>query len=165
MNLVNSDLPLIAFKDPASLSPFLVVNDGVMGGISVSRVSYAEGSLLFDGVVSLEHNGGFASFRGPIAIPGQAEALVVALRGDGKRYKFMLKPRSAAANWQYQSPFQSDGDWQTLRFEPASFYASSRGRRVKAPALEFGQVGSVGVLISDGQAGPFRLEIREIRAE
>jgi len=165
MNRLHVRLPLLAFLDPASVTAFYVINDGVMGGVSSSRVGYTDGSLVFEGQLSLEHNGGFASFRGPVTVPGEAIALIVRLRGDGKRYKLTLKPEDSNATWQYQSPFQSTGGWQTLRFEPGNFAARFRGRPVAAPPLDFGRMGALGVLISDRQAGPFRLEIRDVHAE
>ena len=43
---------------------WLVVNDNVMGGISESNIRFSENNtLVFQGRVSLENNGGFASFR------------------------------------------------------------------------------------------------------
>jgi hypothetical protein len=36
---------------------------------------------------------------------------------------------------------------------------------VDAPPLHFGQAAMLGVLISEQQAGPFRLEIQEVWAE
>ena len=41
-----------------------IVNDDVMGGISTSYLSVSDGkSLIFNGNLSLENNGGFASSR------------------------------------------------------------------------------------------------------
>ena len=43
---------------------WLVVNDNVMGGISESNIKFSKNNtLVFQGRVSLENNGGFASFR------------------------------------------------------------------------------------------------------
>ncbi|GEM_PF-6236593 len=41
--------------------------------------------MLFEGAVSLENNGSFASFRGPLRIPAESAALLLKVRGDGKR--------------------------------------------------------------------------------
>lgn len=43
--------------------------------------------------------------------------------------------------------------------------ARFRGRPVDAPPLHLGQAAMPGVLISERQSGPFRLEIREVWAE
>lgn len=41
------------------------VNDGVMGGRSSGKTSYSANSLIFEGSISFENNGGFASVRCP----------------------------------------------------------------------------------------------------
>jgi len=157
--------PVIDFADPASLSGFRVINDGVMGGVSTSRLAHADGALRFEGEVSLENNGGFASFRGSLRLPGGASAVLLTVRGDGQRYKLALKLDDSGSTPQYQAPFVAPGEWTTVRFVAADFAASFRGRAVPAAPLELGEVRALGVLISDRQAGPFRLELREVRAE
>jgi len=91
--------------------------------------------------------------------------LQVTVRGDGKRYKLTVKLDDSNATAQYQSPFTAPRDWTTLRFAPGEFTASFRGRSVVAPPLAFGEVRTLGVLISDRQAGPFRIELRDVRVE
>jgi hypothetical protein len=54
--------PLFDFSDISALGAWFVLNDGVMGGVSQSRIlASASTALLFTGNVSLENNGGFAS--------------------------------------------------------------------------------------------------------
>lgn len=154
----------IDFADAAVAAQFRVIDDGVMGGVSRSRLRQVDGALRFEGTVSLENNGGFASFRGPVRLPGAATALLVTLRGDGRRYKLTLKLDDSDATAQYQARFTAPRAWATLRFEPADFTASFRGRAVAAPPLAFGEVRALGVLISDGQAGAFHLELRDLRS-
>jgi NADH dehydrogenase [ubiquinone] 1 alpha subcomplex assembly factor 1 len=156
---------ILNFTDPAVAPRFRVINDGVMGGVSRSRLALTDDALRFEGEVSLENNGGFASFRGPVSIPANATALLVTVRGDGKRYKLTLKMDDADAAPQYQAPFTAPDGWTTIRFVPADFAASFRGRPVQAPALVFGKVRAIGVLISDRQAGTFRLDLRELKLE
>ena len=155
----------IDFTDDAVAAEFRVINDGVMGGVSSSRLRPVDGALRFEGSVSLENNGGFASFRGPVRLPAAATALMVTLRGDGQRYKLTLKLDDSNATAQYQARFTAPREWATLRFEPADFSASFPGRAVAAPPLVFGEVRAVGVLISDGQAGAFHLELKDLRSD
>jgi len=157
--------PMPDFSRPAAARGFRVINDGVMGGVSSSQLSQSGGSLVFEGVVSLENNGGFASFRGPVSIPPGTRSLRVTLRGDGQRYKLALKTEDNNAGPQYQAGFVAPRDWATLSFTPAEFSASFRGRTVDAPSMVFDQMHAIGVLIADKQAGPFRLEIRSISAD
>lgn len=154
--------PLLAFADPTSVAPFHVINDGVMGGVSSSQMRQADGALIFEGTVSLENGGGFASFRGPVSLPRGTNALAVQLRGDGRRYKLTLKIDDPNATWQYQAPFETSGDWQISRFTAGDFAASFRGTRIDAPPLRLSRAAALGVLIADRQAGPFRLEIRQV---
>jgi hypothetical protein len=138
-----------------------------MGGVSSGGIeSTAEGSMLFEGVVSLENNGGFASIRSK---PGawkldSHDGIVIRLRGDGKRYKLNLRSDSAFDGILYRVPFETrEGEWQELRFSFSEFRASFRGRAVPdAPPLDPARIVSFGFLISDKQEGPFRLEIARI---
>jgi hypothetical protein len=136
-----------------------------MGGVSVSRLSQAPGALLFDGMLSLENNGGFASFRGPVRFPAGSGVLLLTVRGDGKRYKLTLKLDDRPGTAQYQAAFVAPPEWQTLRFKPDDFAASFRGRAVEAPAVRFADAQYVGLLISDRQAGAFRIEVKDIATE
>jgi len=157
--------PVLDFSDPATAREFRVINDGVMGGVSTSRLDEADGALAFEGQVSLENNGGFASFRGPVRILDGASVLLLTVRGDGKRYKLVVKRDDSNATPQYQAPFDAPREWTTLRFKPTDFSPSFRGRPIPAPPLAFGDVQSLGVLISDRQTGPFRIELKEVRTE
>ncbi len=158
-------LPLLDFSTPQFATQFGVINDGVMGGVSKSRLRPAAGAMVFEGEVSLDNNGGFASFRGPVKFPALATALQLTVRGDGRRYKLTLKLDDSTRTSQYQAAFVAAREWQTLRFEPADFAASFRGRPVSAPPLRFADVRYVGLLISDQQSGEFKVELKDIRTE
>jgi len=90
MPLTFAGPPLLDFSSPEVVRTFRVINDGVMGGMSTSRLSPASGTLVFEGEVSLENNGGFASFRGPVRFPAESTALLLTVRGDGRRYKLTV---------------------------------------------------------------------------
>jgi len=165
MPLAQAGTPALDFSDTDLVRQFRVIDDAVMGGVSASRLVSVTGAMAFEGTVSLESNGGFASFRGPARFPAPAAVLLLTVRGDGQRYKLTLRPDDRAGSSQYQAAFTAPRQWQTLRFEPASFTASFRGRPVTAPALRFADMRHVGVLISDRQAGPFRIELKDIRVE
>jgi NADH dehydrogenase [ubiquinone] 1 alpha subcomplex assembly factor 1 len=157
--------PLLDFSKPDVVRAFRVVNDDVMGGVSTSRLSPAAGAMLFDGALSLENNGGFASFRGPVRFPAGSGVLLLTVRGDGRRYKLTLKLDDRPGTPQYQAAFVAPPEWQTLRFKTGDFTASFRGRAVDAPAVQFADVHYVGLLISDKQAGAFRIEVKGIATE
>ncbi len=156
-------MPLLDFSSPDVVRTFQVINDGVMGGLSRSRLELASGFMSFEGEVSLENNGGFASFRGPVRFSADAAALLLTVRGDGRRYKLTLKLDDGSSTAQYQAGFVASQEWKTLRFLPADFQGSFRGRAVAEPPVQFGDMRYVGLLISDKQSGPFKIELRELR--
>jgi hypothetical protein len=165
MPFAHAGPPLLDFSRSEVVQRFQVINDGVMGGVSTSRLSSTDGAMVFEGEVSLENNGGFASFRGPVRFPAESAALLVMVRGDGKRYKLTLRLDDSTGTAQYQAAFVAPREWQTLRFKPTDFAASFRGRAVAAPIVRLVDVQYVGLLISEQQAGAFRIALKDIRAE
>jgi NADH dehydrogenase [ubiquinone] 1 alpha subcomplex assembly factor 1 len=157
--------PLLDFSSQEAVRTFEVINDGIMGGLSRSRLRPASGALSFEGEVSLANNGGFASFRGPVRIPAGTTALLLTVRGDGRRYKLTLRLDDDPGPAQYQAAFVASPEWKTVRFQPADFQASFRGRAAAAPPVRFVDVRFLGLLISDRQSGPFTVELRELRTE
>lgn len=158
---------LFDFRDPDAVNDWAPIDDRVMGGISRSRLRHdAAGHAVFEGEVSLERNGGFASVR---SRPGQrgkpeAEACLIEVRGAGKQYKLSLLTDDGFDSLNYQSSFAPSGAvWQTLRLPLATFRASFRGREVPdAPPLDPARIRQVGLLIAARQAGPFALDIERI---
>ena len=71
---------LMAMELDMELAPWGAVNDGVMGGLSRSRMVPPENdTAVFEGDVSLENNGGFASVRsrpGPLPTAGTSRLVV-----------------------------------------------------------------------------------------
>ena len=151
------------FSDPNVARRLWVVNDGVMGGVSQSRFRHDAEGVVFEGEVSLRNNGGFASLRGPVAWADGTSTLELAVHGDGKRYRLLLRMDSAPGAASYQCEFDALGP-QTHRFTAADFQATFRGRLVSAAPLVFARVVEFGVLIADKQEGPFVLQLRHIRA-
>ena len=146
-----------------------VVNDGVMGGVSTSQFQVlTNGGALFSGTVRLENNGGFASVRSTPVRENLAglTAFVLRVRGDGRRYKFSVRTGVGFDSPLYQCSFiTKQGEWQEHRLAFSDFVPTFRGRVLTdAPPLDTAKVNSVGFLISDKQAGPFRLEIGWIKA-
>jgi hypothetical protein len=141
-----------------------------MGGVSVSRLWHdPAGHAVFEGTVSLERNGGFASVRSrplDLGIPG-ATAFLLEARGDGKRYKLNLRTDDAFDGVNYQAAFQApEGTWTLVRVPLSGFLPTFRGRRVPgAPPLDPARVRQAGLMIADGQAGSFALALRSIRVE
>jgi NADH dehydrogenase [ubiquinone] 1 alpha subcomplex assembly factor 1 len=146
------------------------VNDTVMGGVSSSRVTGSGvGTALFEGNLSLENNGGFASIRrrpAELSLRG-VSTLRLTFRGDGKQYRLRLRTNDSMGGVNYEVAFPTEADvWRTQRFELDQFVANWRGRSVPgADALAFENVRSVGIQLADEQVGSFRLELGALSAE
>lgn len=156
------------FRDAATMGAWQVVNDEVMGGVSAGRFRPAGDAAVFEGEVSLENNGGFASVR---SLPARhalsgCDAFVIRVRGDGRRYKFTARMDPRFDGAVYQAGFTATaGEWEEHRLPVNQFVPTFRGRVLPAePPLDLARVMSVGFLISDKQRGPFRLEIAWIGA-
>ncbi|MDH4290755.1 MAG: CIA30 family protein [Aquincola sp.] len=161
---------LFGFDDARCVEGWTAIDDRVMGGVSRSRLRHdpAAGAV-FEGVVSLERNGGFASVRsaaGPLGLAG-ADDCVIEARGDGRQYKLSLFTDDAFDAVSYQAAFtQAAGRWVSVRLPIGDFKARFRGREVgDAPGLDPGRIRQVGLMIAGAQAGAFALGVRSIRLE
>ena len=161
---------LFDFQAAESTAGWSAIDDAVMGGVSASRLRHdPAGHAVFEGLVSLGNNGGFASVRsrpGELGAPG-AVSYVLEVRGDGKRYKLNLRTDDAFDGANYQAAFETPRDqWTTVRLPISGFRATFRGRVVAtAPPLDPARVRQVGLMIADRQVGTFALEVRSISAE
>ena len=147
-----------------ALAPWQAVNDGVMGGVSVGRMVATERSLRFEGELSLENNGGFASVRRAIDLDlSRAGAVRLRLRGDGRRYQFRLRLDDRWDGIAWRAEFRTNGEWQTIELPFDDFEPVFRGRRVPdAGPLEPARIRQVGFMLADRTAGAFALDIGAI---
>lgn len=155
------------FTDPHAAETWQAIDDRVMGGLSRSTLRQdPAGHAAFEGTVSLERNGGFASVRSAPGAHGLAgaEACIIEVCGDGKRFKLSLITDEAFDSINYQCAFMpAGGGWHVLRLPLQDFRASFRGREVAgAPLLDPARIRQAGLLIGAKQAGPFELNIRRI---
>lgn len=158
---------LFDFTDPTAASAWRPIDDRVMGGVSRSTLRRdTAGHAVFEGTVSLEHNGRFASVRSRLGDRGLkgAGTCHIEVRGNTRQFKLNLLTDDGFDSLNYQAGFAPAGsDWQTLHLPLADFRASSRGRKVSnAPALDPARIRQVGLMIAARQAGPFALDIRRI---
>ncbi len=158
---------LFDFTDPSAANAWRAIDDRVMGGVSRSTLRHdPAGHAVFEGTVSLDRNGGFASVRsspGERGLPG-ARTCLIELRGDHKQFKLSLLTDDGFDSLNYQASFAAAGtDWQALHLPLADFLASFRGREViNAPALDPARIRQVGLMIAARQTGPFELHVRRI---
>jgi monofunctional biosynthetic peptidoglycan transglycosylase len=146
------------------LAPWQAVNDGVMGGISRGRMVSTEDGLRFEGELSLENNGGFASVRRPVdADLSAAGSVRLEVRGDGRTYQFRLRLDKRYDGVAWRAEFATSGEWQTIDLPFDEFVPVFRGRRVpEAGPVIAADIGQAGFMLADKTAGAFALDIRSI---
>ena len=144
-----------------------IVNDDVMGGISTSYLSVSdEKNLIFNGNLSLENNGGFASSRLGLKknILKGVKSFIIRIKGDGNSYKLRLSQDNRRAS--YSANFKSINDkWIDVGISIEDFTATWRGYTYNDyPSIDSERINSLGLQISDKQEGKFKLEIEYIKA-
>jgi len=158
------------FSTDEQLRQWMVINDGVMGG--VSRSTFKKGDpagAVFSGEVSLENFGGFCSASARLDMPVDASGysgIAVRCKGDGKTYKLTLKNDQSFGGFAYQFRFAvSSDEWMVVKAPISEFRASFRGQPAPdAPPLNPGVIQAIGFLIADKQAGSFELQVESIQA-
>ena len=146
-----------------------VINDGVMGGVSMSEMRLTDkGTAVFSGTLSLENNGGFVSARTDV---GNCDlsifaGLEIRVRGDGRSYQLRLRTDDRFDGIAYRAVFETrDGEWITVRVPFDRFLPTYRGRTLRdAPPLNTSRIRQLGFLLADKTPGPFLLEIDFVRA-
>jgi NADH dehydrogenase [ubiquinone] 1 alpha subcomplex assembly factor 1 len=151
------------FTNPKTMRDCWIVNDGVMGGVSQSRLREDPQGMFFEGLVSLENNGGFASMRSLVQFPPGTQSLELLAKGDGKQYKLILRT-ATAPRVTYAADFIAESTWQTHQFNLNQFKSTFRGQAVNAPALSFADVIEFGILISNNQAGSFAIQLKTLQS-
>ena len=156
----------VNFTEADSTHAWHAIDDRIMGGVSRSRLRHdPAGYAVFEGQVSPDNGGGFASVRHAGLSLGVANAVAYRLDvlGDGKRYKLNLRTDQTLDGVNYQAVFQPlAGHWTTIELPVDAFVATFRGRTVSAPPLAPERVSQVGLMIADRQWGPFTLGLRSL---
>jgi hypothetical protein len=149
-------------------SEWQVVNDTVMGGVSQSNVEELETGMVFSGTLSLDNNGGFTSTRRAIISDwSQAESIRMRVKGDGRRYIATARVQGRAmSRIYYRQAFDTIEDtWLEVELPIDEFEAYAYGRRMPTvPRLSrvADTVETVGLMLADGNPGPFSIEVQII---
>ncbi|HBB35575.1 MAG TPA: NADH:ubiquinone oxidoreductase [Cyanobacteria bacterium UBA8803] len=156
------------------------VDDVVMGGVSESSICLIDNTALFSGNVSTANSGGFASvrtrnFNPPLDLAGY-EGIEMRVKGDGQRYKFILRSESKWDGISYCYSFDTEKErWIDVHIPFNALIPVFRARTLKdAPAFEPSHVYALQLMLSkfeyDGglnpkfQPGGFALEVETIQA-
>jgi len=163
------ELLLYDFENPGRSQDWVIVNDGVMGGLSRGEfVNLGTGSAVFKGTVSLENNGGFSSVRTrprPLGLDG-FHGVVLRVRGDGKKYQVRIRTDNRFDGVAHQCSFATEkGEWNLIKVPFSDCRPVFRGRFLNdVGPVSPEEIRQLGILVSDKQAGGFRLEIDWIKA-
>jgi Complex I intermediate-associated protein 30 (CIA30) len=180
-NLPNStDRELFNFTESDLTAAWIAVNDGVMGGVSASGLTRVNQRTLFKGNVSVDRGGGFASIRtlnfNPPLDLSNYQGISLRVRGDGQRYKLILRPSEQWDGTSYAYSFDtSTNNFTNLRIPFSNLVPVQRAKTIKgAPPLDLSQISSLQIMISkfeyDGgmnprfRPGEFELELCSIEA-
>jgi len=163
-------IPLFDFTEADPAKQWQTVNDGVMGGVSEGKFKITDAKTMeFFGTLSLANNGGFASVRtkGKKLSLEKGDTLVAKIRGDGRQYMLNLYPNRQRMAYSYRATVQTKKDeWIEVKVPLEKFEATSFGRIVtNAGAVKPAEINSIGVMLGDKKAGPFKLEIEWIKVE
>ncbi|PQQ03419.1 uncharacterized protein Pyn_33879 [Prunus yedoensis var. nudiflora] len=163
------------------------LDDVVMGGVSESTFQIDPNggenggpTGIFKGVVSTANNGGFTSIRTKNLSTAEDlsayDGLELRLKGDGRRYKLIVRTSRDWDTVGYTTGFDTVGDqWQTVRVLFSSLKPIFRARTVSdAPPFDPSNIVSLQLMFSkfeyDGKLnptfveGPFKLPLSSISA-
>ena len=160
----NRPITLFNFSKGINIKNWRIVNDDVMGGISTSSFKLSKaGHGIFQGDVSTENNGGFASVRYVMDEMNikASTTIIIKVKGDGKNYQFRIKNKMSDY-FSYITTFSTNGEWQVIELKLEDFYASFRGRKLEIPNFDKKRIDQIAILIANGADEAFKLEIDKI---
>ena len=157
----------IDFSNPDAVSPWQIVNDGVMGGLSQGTRFAEDAHMVFRGVINT-NGGGFSSLRRRMS-PGDlsgATGITLRVRGDGRDYKLTFRTserwRGRSVSYQASIPSMTPGDWADVTVPFADMRTSVFGRTVRANPFDQSDVREMGIILADGIDGPFHLDVKSL---
>ncbi|MBO3457523.1 CIA30 family protein [Aetokthonos hydrillicola Thurmond2011] len=155
------------------------VDDVVMGGVSQSSIQLVDNTALFAGNVSTANSGGFASvrtknFTPPFNLSGY-QGIELRVKGDGKRYKFLLRTETQWDSLAYSYSFDTVANtWIDVRVPFTDLIPVFRAKTVKdCPPIDASKIVALQLMLSkfeyDGglnntfSPGGFALQVESIK--
>jgi hypothetical protein len=173
------DFSLTASSSEQSLAQtWGALDDVVMGGTSASSLQLQDGVALFTGTVSTANSGGFASirtrnFEPPLDLAGHS-GLEIHVKGDGQRYKFLIRDEDSWDSLAYAYSFDTIAhQWTTVRIPFSLMVPVFRAKtvnngkslnpsRIRSLQLMLSKFEYNGALNPHFQPGEFRLSVQTI---
>ncbi|HEY9675646.1 MAG TPA: CIA30 family protein [Waterburya sp.] len=173
---------LFDFKNPSQevKETWGAVDDVVMGGVSESSLRLIENAALFTGNVSTANSGGFVSvrtrnFNPPLNLAAY-QGIELRVKGDGQRYKFILRCEAKWDGISYCYSFDTEKDRSIdVRIPFEALIPVFRAKTLQnAPPFDSSQVYALQLMLSkfeyDGALNPhfrpggFALQVETIKA-
>ncbi len=158
---------LTDFDSAAANQLWTVVNDNVMGGRSLGELSFDAGTLVFEGDINTD-GGGFSSVRLPLEPQALVpyDRIVFRARTDQRAYMVTfdddLASRDRRVSHRAPIGFEASDAWQTVTVSFDDLFPAIFGRPIDDLPFRKDLASRLGLMISDGIDGPFRLEIEWI---
>ncbi len=166
--------------DPSQIQAWGALDDVVMGGVSQSGIQTIDQAALFTGNVSTSNSGGFASirtrnFEQPFDLAGYT-GMQLRVKGDGQRYKFLIRCDSQWDSVAYAHSFDTIADqWIEVQIPFAGLIPVFRAKTFStAGAINASCITSLQLMLSkfeyDGGLNPhftpgqFALQVESIAA-
>jgi uncharacterized protein YbjT (DUF2867 family) len=156
------------------------VDDVVMGGVSESGIRMTAGYAIFEGNVSTDNSGGFASVRtrnfDPSLNLSNYQGIELRVKGDGQRYKFFIRTEAKWDGVGYAYPFDTIADeWLTVKIPFSDLVPIFRAKTVsEAAPIDAAEICSFQLMLSKFEydrvlnprftPGLFSLQIESIAA-
>ncbi|MEL6254408.1 MAG: CIA30 family protein [Bacteroidota bacterium] len=141
-----------------------VINDGVMGGLSQGSAYLTEEGLNFQGRISLDNNGGFASLRSPYQNfdLSSFKEVLIRYRAKGLKLGFRLELNRAFYLPYFKTDLQtSEGEWITQMLPLKEFEEYRLGKQT-GPTItnpELARIIRIGFVCAEKKEGDFEIEI------
>lgn len=156
------------------------LDDIVMGGVSESSIRLIDNTAVFSGNVSTANSGGFASVRTrnfePSLNLAGSSGLELRVKGDGKRYKFIIRNQNQWDSVAYCYSFDTVYNiWISVSIPFEALIPVFRAKTINnAPPFDPSRIASFQLMLSkfeyDGALNPkfepgiFQLQLQSIKA-
>ncbi|OEK00872.1 hypothetical protein BFP97_04820 [Roseivirga sp. 4D4] len=164
----NTNSWVFDFGEGKTGEEWMIVNDGVMGGLSRGKVEFNETTITFSGDVSLENNGGFTSFRSPYGLYDLSEydKVEIKYRLDGLNCALSFDQNRRFWRPNHKMPLPStDNIWMTLEANLYELSQYQMGRETGRRMSPYNAKNTIrlGIITDSKEAGSFKLEIDYIK--
>ncbi|MFY0674098.1 MAG: CIA30 family protein [Bacteroidia bacterium] len=155
---------VVDFGKKGNVNNWNIVNDGVMGGLSQSKAKVYKEYVEFGGEVSLDNNGGFASFCSPygeydLSDYAQVE-IKYALDGQPCALTFENDYRYYFPNHKTFLPV-TEGEWKVMTISLTDFekYRMGVKQGVKMTEDQLKSITRMRFIVANKKAGKFNLKV------